>query len=815
MTKRVVYLLAAAVFPLLILWATFAPNSSAGGSSVLIDAVLYDGYEPSDADEAVRLINVSGTAVDISGWRLNDGSASFVTLPGGVTLAAGEAIWLAWQGTAFQRQFGFWPDYETVDTDPGVPQLTGTWPGYANTGPNDEVILLNHLGDVVDVLVYGGGDTGIGGWSGTAVQPFAVTGVFGAEGQILYRMRDQATGLPVPDTNTAADWAQSRGDVVNGRKVLYPGWDLETYFQTAKFSQSGTLTVAVAPDNAYETIKLHLAAAKTSIAIETMTFENVSIANDLIAALNRGVAVTVLLEGAPIGGVPEQEKYICQQLENAGGECWFMINSSTNRIFDRYRFLHAKFILIDGQQVIISSENLSPNSLPSDSKADGTWGRRGVVLVTDAPGVVAHVQSIFNADFDLTNHVDITNTSFIGGPSPGFVPNLETGGITYTVRFPQAAVFSGNFGYELVHSPENSLRTSDSLLGMVGRAAAGDVVLVQQLDERSHWGATSSNPTADPSPRVEAYIAAARRGASVQILLDGYFDNPTSATSNSAACAYLNSIAQAEALELACKTGNPAGLGIHNKMVLVWANGQGYIHVGSLNGSEQSSKGNRELALQVQSNDAYDYLADMFYRDWGATVYLPIILNNYIGPATHVLISEVLYDPFGQDDKEFIELVNPTGFTVDLSNYSIGDAVNPTDFEDVRRFPPGTLLAPGETLVIATAATAFFAEHGFNPDYEILSTDTAVPTLIDDPAWGDPAAILQLANGGDEVILRDPTGKVVDVVTYGSGSYPGVVACPLVSASNYSLERFPYNRDTDDCSFDFREWPFPNPGKLP
>ena len=674
-------------------------------------------------------------------------------------------------------------------------------------------MLLDNLSSIVDVLVYEGG-TGQTGWSGTAVQPYTVAGVFGQEGQILYRMRDQSTGLPVPDTDTAADWAQSTGDVVNGRKVLYPGWDLETYFQTAKFSQSGTLTVAVAPDNAYETLKLHLDAAQTSIAIETMTFENVAIANDLIAALNRGVDVTILLEGAPIGGVPEQEKYICEQIEAAGGECWFMITDSDFDIADRYRFLHAKFILVDGQQVIISSENLSPNSMPSDSKTDGTWGRRGVVLVTDAPGVVAHVQSLFDVDFDLTNHVDITGTTYIGGPDPGFVPDLETGGITYTVRHPNAAVFSGNFGYELVHSPENSLRDTDSLLGLVGQAGAGDVVLVEQLDERPYWGASTSNPTADPSPRVEAYIAAARRGAAVQILLDAYFDS-SSATGNSAACAYVNGIAQAESLDLACKTGNPAGLGIHNKMVLVQTNGLGYIHVGSLNGSEQSSKGNRELALQVQSNEAYAYLADVFLRDWGATVYLPVVLNNYIGPATYVLISEVLYDPAGQDDKEFIELVNPTGTAIDLSNYSIGDAVNPTDFEDVRRFPSGTMIAPGDTIVIATAATAFFAEHGVKPDFEIVATDTAVPNLIDDPAWGDPAALLQLGNSGDEVILRDPSGQVVDAIAYGTGSFPDVVPCSTVTAINASLERFPHNRDTNDCAFDFREWPFPNPGTLP
>ncbi|MAU01552.1 MAG: hypothetical protein CL608_30815 [Anaerolineaceae bacterium] len=803
MTKRLVFLLATAVFPLLILWAIFAPNSSAGGSAILIDAVYYDGFETNDPDEAVRLINVSGTAVDISNWRLNDGEdTSFATVPGGITLAAGETIWLANDTDSFTRQFGFAPDY--------VPD--GTWPGFSNTG--DEVILSDDLGTIVDALVYEGGITTITGWSGTAVNPYTVASVFGAEGQILYRMRDQISGMPVPDTDTAADWAQSTGDVVNGRKVLYPGWDLDTYFQTAKFTESGTLTVAVAPDNAYETLKMHLDAAQTSIAIETMTFENVAIANDLIAALNRGVDVTILLEGAPIGGVPEQEKYICQQIETAGGECWFMISDSDNDINDRYRFLHAKFILIDGQKVIISSENLSPNSMPSDDKADGTWGRRGVVLVTDAPGVVAHVQGLFDVDFDLTNHVDITNTAYIGGPDPGFVPDLETGGITYTVRFPTAATFNGTFAYELVHSPENSLRNTDSLLGLVGQAGNGDVVLVEQLDERPYWGSTSSNAMDDPSPRIEAYIAAARRGASVQILLDSLFDDGD-ATSNTATCAYVNGIAEAELLELACKTGNPAGLGIHNKMVLVQIDGQGYLHVGSLNGSEQSSKGNRELALQVQSNDAYAYLADMFQRDWGATVYLPVVLNNYIGPATHVLISEVLYDPTGSEAREFIELVNPTGAVIDLSNYSLGDAVNPGDFEDVRRFPAGTLIAPGETIVVAVAATEFFNAHTFKPDFEILATDTAVPNLIDDLNWGDPATFLQLGNGGDEVILRDPSDQVVDVVTYGTGSYPGVIGCATVIHLNASLERFPYDRDTDDCTFDFREWEFPSPGTLP
>ncbi|MFQ5435960.1 MAG: hypothetical protein ACE5FD_13880, partial [Anaerolineae bacterium] len=94
-------------------------------------------------------------------------------------------------------------------------------------------------------------------------------------------------------------------------------------------------------------------------------------------------------------------------------------------------------------------------------------------------------------------------------------------------------------------------------------------------------------------------------------------------------------------------------------------------------------------------------------------------------------------------------------------------------------------------------------------------SDPQVPDLIDDPGWGDTAVILRLGNGGDEIILRDPNDIVVDVITYGTGAFPGVVSCPVINLANASLERLPYWRDTDNCPYDFREWAFPSPGQLP
>jgi hypothetical protein len=66
------------------------------------------------------------------------------------------------------------------------------------------------------------------------------------------------------------------------------------------------------------------------------------------------------------------------------------------------------------------------------------------------------------------------------------------------------------------------------------------------------------------------------------------------------------------------------------------AGGQAYVHTGSINGSEGSSKSNRELAVQVQSDVAYEYLAGVFWHDYPAdaefSVYLPLFVRDYPPP---------------------------------------------------------------------------------------------------------------------------------------------------------------------------------------
>jgi hypothetical protein len=186
---------------------------------------------------------------------------------------------------------------------------------------------------------------------------------------------------------------------------------------------------------------------------------------------------------------------------------------------------------------------------------------------------------------------------------------------------------------------------------------------------------------------------------------------------------------------------------------------------------------------------------------------LPAVARNYVPPADHLVISELLYDPAGvaDADGEWIELYNPTFITVTLAGWRLSDGGSYGD--GTVRFPAGAQVGPRETAVVAQRSDVFESTYGFAPDFELRDADPSVPNMAPTDGgigWG---------NAGDEAILRDAAGAVVDVLVYGSGSYAGVTPHPAVGWG-HSLERKPADRDTDDCSTDFWERYTPAPGQV-
>jgi hypothetical protein len=449
--------------------------------------------------------------------------------------------------------------------------------------------------------------------------------------------------------------------------------------------------------------------------------------------------------------------------------------------------------------------------MPADDKRNGTGGSRGVVVATNAPAVVDRAAQIFALDCAPAAHNDVlrwdpNNPDKYG--SPIIPPDMTTPDpTTYTVRFPTPLTISETFDFELFTAPEAALRQRDALLGLVGRAGAGDRVLVEQLYEHADWG---EDPATDPNLRLEAYISAARRGAEVRILVNrGTFGENFVLDTYTPTLTYVRQVAAAEGLDnLQILAGDPTEYAIHNKMVLVDLGDAHYTHVGSINGSETSSKLNREVALQIESAEIYDYLETMFMTDWylSQPIYLPLTMRNYEPPVNHLVFSELYYIT-SEPNSEWAEIYNPTHQSVNIGGYLIGDAVQRDDYEGMYRFPPNAQI-PAHSVVVVAVSSANTPEA----DFEIVDDDPTVPNLIAVADWGENVWIL--ANGGDELLLLDPQHQPIDVVTWGTGTYPGVTPHPGV-AYPHSLERYPPNRDSDNCAVDFRERAAPDPGKIP
>jgi phosphatidylserine/phosphatidylglycerophosphate/cardiolipin synthase-like enzyme len=768
--------------------------------TVVINEVAWGGTKANAAHEWIELYNNLTSSVVLTGSQISIVGKDVIPLSG---VIAGNGYFL------IQRN-------ASTFTSGAVADLTDSF-SLSNSG--ETLQLIDAHAEVVDTLVYGDGKPQ-SGWISAPLQPYTVTQTIPDDGQVLMRRLNPASGLPIIDTDAAQDWFSHRGDALDMRTPIYPGWDIESFF--APTNGNGTLTLAIAPDNSFDVVSHTLASATTSIDIESFTFEQARLAELLAAKAAASVTVRILLDGAPVGGLTDQTRWICQLISSANPNsgCWFMRSDSSAKVHTRYAYLHAKFAIVDDQRLIAGSENFGSRGMPDDDKSDGTTGQRGVIAVVDAAPLVARARAIFDADIDSA-HRDITRwcsaCTPYGPPPIEFTPNYASGGISYTVPFSPLQISSPT-SMTMFTSPENHLHSANSIVTLVNAAGVGDEILVEQLDEPHYWGPTTSNPTVDPNPRLQAIIGAASRGASVRVLLDRYYDDPAAARSNFATVRYLSILAQANGWDLRASIGNPTGLGIHNKMFLVRLGNRRFAHVGSWNGTEVSAKRDREVSLLIESDLAHEFLREMFQRDFQAAqpVYLPLAMSAF-KPIDYPLISEVLFNPLGGDEtgREWIELYNPTPFPIDLTGHKIGDAATPSSSsgDGMYQFPAGATLLPYDAVVIAQNANAFLTDWGFKPDYELGNYDPAVPDLTPYSAWSN--GIVTLANAGDELVLLGTSDTILDAVTWLSGTVEGTQPFTGIVASGHTLQRWPPETDSNNCALDFRDQAVPSPGKIP
>jgi hypothetical protein len=189
------------------------------------------------------------------------------------------------------------------------------------------------------------------------------------------------------------------------------------------------------------------------------------------------------------------------------------------------------------------------------------------------------------------------------------------------------------------------------------------------------------------------------------------------------------------------------------------------------------------------------------------SLYLPIIFNGW-PPTSKLVISELLYNPSGKEpDMEWVEFYNAGIRDLDLSEYKFGDEETIGEAEGMLQFPPGAKIAPGQVIIVACSATAFFNRYGVTPDYEMRESDPLVPNMYKYTAWA--GGIVEFNNSGDEVLILDGKDQLIDTMAYGNSTH---FFDPTVKkvADGHSLERFPVDMDTDSAA-DWTDQPSPNP----
>ncbi len=791
-------------------WTTFINTPSPNLGLVKLYAVQPGNYG-GISGEMVALINLGADTVNLQGWCIDDKvtSTTRVCFPASAHIAAGKTLWLAEKADGFYPVWGFDADWTTTAITRSVSLLTGSWPGFTDDG--EAVYLLDGGGTVVDALAYGKGSAETG-WNGIPVpHPYSD---YENRGQVLYRKLAETTGLPVPDTDSAADWAQDPNDLFDGRKIRYPGWDLETLFFPVVVTATGNITLAVAPDGMLNFVLDTVRAAQKSLLIEGYTLGSVPLYEAINARIQAGVQVTILLESTPAGGMSNQEKWVAQHLHQPPTSTVYFMGGNTTR----YQYQHAKFMIVDNRTALLSTDNFGESSMPSDPLENGTMGHRGFVLRTDNAEVIARLNAIFRADCDPLHHNDVFPYSSVYAPPAYFSPIPPVDWTTYTVAFsPTLATTASHL--TLLHAPEHTLRSQDALIGLLNGTQSG-AIDVMQLNEPVTW--TNDAGNAGLNPRITALIAAAQRGVSVRLLLDANYDDPLSANGNTATCLYLKGL---HLSTLQCRLANVTGLGIHAKIFLVDDGNHQWVHLGSINGSETSNKANRETALQFASPAGYAYLRAVFEHDWALghgpmihRLYLPLTMRDYVPPVDYPLISEVFINPGGEDTgKEWIEIYHPGNETVNLTGWSLGDAINVGNYGDGRYvFPEGAQLLPRQVIVAAACATQFAAAYGFNPTYEWTNCDPLVPDMTPAGAWEGFG--IALGNASDEVLLLNASATIVDSAAWGGEPRAEVIPFPIDADSTFpadaSLKRYPPSYDRNDCTRDFYASYQPSPGRV-
>jgi phosphatidylserine/phosphatidylglycerophosphate/cardiolipin synthase-like enzyme len=513
---------------LLVLLFCIAPPAGA----YLIAEVCPDTWLSGEPDEFFVLAGEGA----LDGVAVTDGEGTVSFPPG----ASGNGrVVVARNGTAYALVHGTPPDYEiqAVSAAPDMVRIKDLRLG----NEKDELVLLVRGAEADRVS-----------WPGDVV---------GRQGQVHYR-------------------EDGRWDP----RVLMIGQSRFSSLTVANVSG----TAFVAPDCSSAVLADLVASASRSLRLNAYELTDPVLAEALVAAKARGVFVTVLIEGGPVGGIPSGEWAVLARLLEAGIPVRSMATGEAAHA--RYRFDHAKYMVVDDRWTLVTTENWKPAAFPPA----GRRGNRGWGVVLDDPRVAAYFARLFETDLEGRD------TEPVVTPRPGGAEAPDDR--SYSPRFTPAPFSDATV--TTVLAPD----TADEVTALI--ASARSSVRIQQ--------AYITNESGD---RLQRYLAAAvdaaRRGVEVRVLLDAAWFNTADEADNDEQVALINRIAAAEGLRLEARLVDLDArnlVKVHTKGVVV--DGR-RVFVSSINWNEASPSFNREAGVIVDDPSIGAYFEAAFDADWG------------------------------------------------------------------------------------------------------------------------------------------------------------------------------------------------------
>lgn len=394
-----------------------------------------------------------------------------------------------------------------------------------------------------------------------------------------------------------------------------------------------TVRMASAPEDDLDLAISAIKSAKHSLYFNAYELTSEVITDSLIDRIKAGVKVTILQEGQPVGNITSNSKKaqvkILQAMQSHSGNHYFLMAKQTEKK-RRFRFDHAKYIVIDESNLLIGSENYTDSGHPPL----GVIGNRGWEVLLGEDVIVREYLKLFNNDinvkfgdikeindeksvlkFDLSA-ILLKNFIFQNTPGVEMAGTENKTQISHSRIAEVSSVGLSSFEEVEAKSAQSIISPATSLSGLTELLGSAKSTLdIQMMTFSLTWDTPASQ-----SPLFQSVVQAARRGVRVRVLLNDEraFDPGVSLenTKNFKTVSMFNSLAKSEKLPIEGRIANVKAMGvgyIHNKGALI---DQDKTLISSINWNLNSVTNNREAAVVITSERVHGHYLEIFERDW-------------------------------------------------------------------------------------------------------------------------------------------------------------------------------------------------------